>query len=47
MTYHDTLTLPAMQVSPENEMSGIGSLVNHTVRNITHRLGNDGGRHEL
>jgi photosystem II stability/assembly factor-like uncharacterized protein len=35
MTYYDTLALPVVQVSPENEIPGIGSLVNHTVRNIT------------
>ena len=35
ITYYDSLTLPTAQISPENEMSGIGSLVNHTVRNIT------------
>jgi len=35
ITYYDPLTLPPTQVSPENEVSGIGSLVNHTVRNIT------------
>ena len=35
MTYCDTLTSPAVQVVPENGTSGIGSLVDHTVRNIT------------
>ncbi len=35
MTYYDTLTLPVVQVSPENEAPGIGSLLNHTIRNIT------------
>jgi len=35
MTYYDTLTSPAVQVAPENGMSGIGSLVDHTVRNVT------------
>jgi len=34
MTYRDTLTSPAIQVLPENGTSGIGSLVDHTVRNI-------------
>jgi photosystem II stability/assembly factor-like uncharacterized protein len=35
ITYYDPLTLPTTQVLPENKVSGIGSLVNHTVRNIT------------
>jgi hypothetical protein len=35
MTYYDTLTSSAVQVAPENEITGIGSLVDHTVRNIT------------
>jgi photosystem II stability/assembly factor-like uncharacterized protein len=35
LTYNDTLTSPVVQVSPENEISGIGSLVDHTIRNIT------------
>ncbi|OGN94537.1 MAG: hypothetical protein A2Y89_07645 [Chloroflexi bacterium RBG_13_51_18] len=35
MTYYDTLTSPAVQISPENQTPGIGSLVDHTVRNIT------------
>ncbi len=35
MTYYDTLTSPAVQVAPENNISGIGSLVDHTIRNVT------------
>ncbi|MHB8104039.1 MAG: fibronectin type III domain-containing protein, partial [Dehalococcoidales bacterium] len=35
LTYNDTLVLPAEQTSPEDETSGIGILVNHTVRNVT------------
>jgi len=35
MTYYDTLTSPAVQVAPENGTTGMGSLVDHTVRNIT------------
>jgi hypothetical protein len=34
MTYYDTLASPAVQVEPENGITGIGSLVDHTVRNI-------------
>ena len=34
MTYRDTMTSPATQVLPDNGTSGIGSLVDHTVRNI-------------
>jgi photosystem II stability/assembly factor-like uncharacterized protein len=34
MTYSDTLTSSIVQVSPSNETPGIGSLINHTVRNI-------------
>ncbi|MBN1160676.1 MAG: hypothetical protein JXA17_01845 [Dehalococcoidales bacterium] len=35
MTYYDTLTSPAIQVTPLNNITGIGSLVDHTIRNIT------------
>jgi hypothetical protein len=35
MTYYDTLTSPAVQVAPNSGISGIGSLVDHTVRNVT------------
>jgi hypothetical protein len=35
MTYFDTLVSPPANVSPENGISGIGSLIDHTVRNIT------------
>ncbi len=35
MTYYDTLTSQSVQVAPDNGISGIGSLVNHTVRNVT------------
>ena len=34
MTFVDTLTTPVVQVSPENNVSGIGNLVDNTVRNI-------------
>ncbi len=34
MTFNDTLVIPPIQTSPENEISGIGSLVDHTARNI-------------
>jgi hypothetical protein len=34
LTYHDTLALPPVQISPEDGISGIGSLVDHSVRNI-------------
>lgn len=35
MTFIDTLTTPVIPVSPENNISGIGNLVDSTVRNIT------------
>jgi hypothetical protein len=35
MTYFDTLVSPPINVSPENGISAIGSLVDHTIRNIT------------
>jgi photosystem II stability/assembly factor-like uncharacterized protein len=35
MTYYDTLTSPVVQVAPENGITSIGSLIDHTVRNIT------------
>jgi photosystem II stability/assembly factor-like uncharacterized protein len=35
MTYYDTLALPVIQVSPENDISSIGSLIDHTVKNVT------------
>jgi len=34
MTFLDTLTSPATQVSPDNKASGIGSLIDHTIRDI-------------
>jgi photosystem II stability/assembly factor-like uncharacterized protein len=34
MTFLDTLTSPATQVSPDNGASGIGSLIDHTIRDI-------------
>jgi len=34
MTFYDTLILPATQVSPDDGTPGIGSLIDHTVRNI-------------
>jgi photosystem II stability/assembly factor-like uncharacterized protein len=34
LTFHDTLTAPAAQSSPVNKAAGIGSLNDHTVRNI-------------
>ena len=34
MTFLDTLTSPAIQVSPDNGASGIGSLIDHTIRDI-------------
>ncbi len=34
MTFIDTLTPPVTQVSPDNGAAGIGSLIDHTVRNI-------------
>ena len=35
ITFNDTLTTPVIQVSPENNVSGIGNLVDDTVRNIS------------
>jgi hypothetical protein len=35
LTFHDTLTAPAGQTSPVNRAAGIGSLTDHTFRNIT------------
>ncbi len=35
LTYNDTMSLSPTQISPENEVSGIGSLVDHSIRNIT------------
>lgn len=35
MTINDTLTIPVIQVSPENNISGIGNLVDNTIRNIS------------
>jgi hypothetical protein len=35
MTFCDTLTSPATPVSPDNGASGIGSLIDHTIRNIS------------
>ncbi len=35
MTFYDTLTSPATPVSPDNGASGIGSLLDHTIRNIS------------
>jgi len=35
MTFYDTLTSPAAPSSPNNGASGIGSLLDHTVRNIS------------
>ncbi len=34
MTFFDTLTSPVTQVSPDDGAAGIGSLIDHTVRNI-------------
>jgi len=34
MTFLDTLTSPVTQVSPDDGAAGIGSLIDHTVRNI-------------
>ncbi|OGO23538.1 MAG: hypothetical protein A2144_11070 [Chloroflexi bacterium RBG_16_50_9] len=34
MTFNDTLTSPVVLTSPDEKASGIGGLVNHTVRNI-------------
>ncbi len=34
MTYYDTLTLPPVQITPLDGTAGIGSLTDHTVRNI-------------
>jgi photosystem II stability/assembly factor-like uncharacterized protein len=34
LTFSDTLTAPATQITPANRVSGIGSLSSHTVRNI-------------
>ncbi len=34
MTFYDTLILPATQVLPDDGTPGIGSLIDHTVRNI-------------
>jgi photosystem II stability/assembly factor-like uncharacterized protein len=35
MTFNDTLTIPVVPVSPENNISGIGNLVDNTVKNIS------------
>jgi photosystem II stability/assembly factor-like uncharacterized protein len=35
MTFYDTLTSPATPVSPDNGASGIGSLLDHNIRNIS------------
>jgi hypothetical protein len=35
MTFNDTLTSPVVVTSPDNTVSGIGGLVNHTIRNIS------------
>ncbi len=35
MTYHDTLTTPVTQVSPDNEGAGIGNLTNNTITDIS------------
>ena len=35
MTFTDTLTTPDIQVSPENNIAGIGNLVDNTIRNIS------------
>ncbi|HUT67140.1 MAG TPA: hypothetical protein VMW86_01140 [Dehalococcoidales bacterium] len=35
ITFYDSLTTPVTQVSPDDRASGIGSLIDHTVRNIS------------
>jgi photosystem II stability/assembly factor-like uncharacterized protein len=35
MTFYDALTSPATPVAPDNGASGIGSLLDHTIRNIS------------
>jgi photosystem II stability/assembly factor-like uncharacterized protein len=35
MTFNDTLTSPVTLISPDDVASGIGSLVDHTVRNVS------------
>jgi photosystem II stability/assembly factor-like uncharacterized protein len=35
MTFNDTLTTPVIQVSPGNNVAGIGNLVDNTIRNIS------------
>jgi photosystem II stability/assembly factor-like uncharacterized protein len=35
MTYIDTLTVPAIQVSPGNNASSVGNMIDHSVRNVT------------
>jgi photosystem II stability/assembly factor-like uncharacterized protein len=34
VTFYDTMTTPVTLVSPENKASGIGNLIDHTIRNI-------------
>jgi hypothetical protein len=35
MSFVDTLTAPVTAISPEHDVSGIGSLINHAVKNIS------------
>jgi photosystem II stability/assembly factor-like uncharacterized protein len=35
MTYYDTLTSPIVPIAPENGSTGIGSLLNHSIKDIT------------
>lgn len=35
MTYNDTMTTPVTQTLPDNQASGIGNLIDHTIRNIS------------
>jgi photosystem II stability/assembly factor-like uncharacterized protein len=35
MTFNDTMTTPVTLISPDNQASGIGNLIDHTIRNIS------------